>query len=790
MKSFISICAMLVFFFSITNGFSTEIIYPNIRFNSSLDHSNSTCIETALNQENLNSEMIYNYRFKQTFNGTTLDLNWGEGTWRSGYWGSHTGTPPTSTQDFHPLARDTSRRIVAYIHAYECNASIDQRLCATRIIKGLEYLCSAVREDDTNNTDWNPARILCQLPNGHYYYHGGHDNYQDVTNSVDYTKCVYETGLAARALYEGYYFIKNNPNLTDLNGNTIDTSELKYYIPKALVKAGNALLTVNYSDYNANYHCFGIWGLCSAYKLTNDTKYLNKALQIFVELKEDYNQEDREVHNGDFNTECNQSDDHCLWHNFNGYHDSYICYMGIIIRGLTELYTTLPEGYNLGNVNRDNIKSIIIKSLNEIFDRIRISSGPNPYILIPLTNTSEEAEYLDVNEFLTALCYTASAGITQFEPTVFNLESTFSFLITNMYNKYYSTPVYEDQATQSTMFEGLEQYQHLMKLKQNSMPLEDLFPEWNSTEKPYNFKLAHYTKSTKLIDLYDLSQSTEISGTSNAGTAFDMAVSGNFTRDAYLGEEMAYFRKLQMSDTHPCDLTLYDPFPNNSGIYAPLSGSQASGARRLLSWDGLYLNPRWSYLMTSGDYDGDGTDELAFYMYDSENNNNYIQIYRLSGNSVNPIYCRATHYPDSPIIFISTPVFSQIASGDFNNDGKDEVALYRGASINVLEIITFSINDSSNWLMEHYPFHSGNVTLPGQILGMNRIDWNQDGTDDIIMFTHAILRIVPLSQSRNCKMYYTVFHAENSLSSIYKLVDNKYINNLLWYPTYFAAGDF
>lgn len=127
--------------------------------------------------------------------------------------------------------------------------------------------------------------------------------------------------------------------------------------------------------------------------------------------------------------------------------------------------------------------------------------------------------------------------------------------------------------------------------------------------------------------------------------------------------------------------------------------------------------------LTSGDYDGNGVDDIAFFRKGSGSALNRILAYKINQD-----------YTFTKIIDFQMGGydFKGIASGDFNADGKDDLVIYRRGSGGVTTenwIITYTKNGSSLSLINSF-YESGGYDLKGITSG----DYDDDGIDDIGVF--------------------------------------------------------
>ncbi len=130
-----------------------------------------------------------------------------------------------------------------------------------------------------------------------------------------------------------------------------------------------------------------------------------------------------------------------------------------------------------------------------------------------------------------------------------------------------------------------------------------------------------------------------------------------------------------------------------------------------------------------GDFNGDGMDDIAF-MYNYGNKQPKILVFKSNGYSFGESW--ETWYTETGT-FKPDSVKERFTAGDFNGDGKDDIAAMYGYADNTTKILVFTSNGSSfnhweAWYTQNTP---GNYNADKVTGRFKAGDFNGDGKDDI-----------------------------------------------------------
>lgn len=259
----------------------------------------------------------------------------------------------------HPLIRDTARRVVAYIHKYR--GGDQKRVYIERIQAGLRYL---VDQQKANTSGWDYGSFI------QWTARPGKDQPNIDDTMLPNFGIQYSTGLAIRALVEGYFFCE------DIGWpETLRREQVVETVKKAADWLMRISTDFDSGTYNVapekislspvNYRCLTLWGLTSAYRLLQDSRYLLRAFDVYQRNISGY-----------------QDENGAWYYNYGGlepFHDTTPYYSGIVLRGLADLYDVLPPDFDRGRAgqkfNKASLKRQIVLTINHF---LTPGMGVNP----------------------------------------------------------------------------------------------------------------------------------------------------------------------------------------------------------------------------------------------------------------------------------------------------------------------------------------------------------------------------------------------------------------------------
>ncbi|WP_052442494.1 FG-GAP-like repeat-containing protein [Streptacidiphilus neutrinimicus] len=233
------------------------------------------------------------------------------------------------------------------------------------------------------------------------------------------------------------------------------------------------------------------------------------------------------------------------------------------------------------------------------------------------------------------------------------------------------------------------------------------------------------------------------------------------------------------------DLALFYNYTDNNSyhdaIYTLTADPGGSGyfAAPVLVWNSTTFGPN-TQMMTAGDFNGDGEADLALFYHYTDYSGNHVAILTLTAHSN-----RDGGFAGPTTVWSSTsfgPNTKYMAAGDFNGDGKSDIALfYNYTDNNGYHVSLFTLTADANG--------DGGLGIPANI--WNNTDWgpntkmmavgdfNGDGKADIALF---------YNYTDNSSYHVAIFTSSGSSGS----TPTDVWSNTNWGPSneFLVAGDF
>ncbi|WP_051540474.1 NlpC/P60 family protein [Clostridium ihumii] len=177
------------------------------------------------------------------------------------------------------------------------------------------------------------------------------------------------------------------------------------------------------------------------------------------------------------------------------------------------------------------------------------------------------------------------------------------------------------------------------------------------------------------------------------------------------------------------EIGLFYDYTNNNTELHILDPNELGNMSFRSSWESNSFNAnRITSKVTSGDFDGDGKDEIAA-LYDYGNSETGLFIFKAQSGSVNKFNCIKTW--ESPSF--TGGCIKGITAGDFNGNGKDEIVALYDYGNNNTAVFEFTRENDQSYSVEKTWESS---TFNGSCVGDRFVsgDYNGDGKDEIAMF--------------------------------------------------------
>ncbi|MGV8095154.1 MAG: hypothetical protein AB2L24_25150 [Mangrovibacterium sp.] len=683
---------------------------------------------TAFTRLHQYSDYIYNSNKLLSADSTGYVLNrnetWGPGSWGRGYFSWYVDrflfSGDSSKVNYnrwykerwscHPLVRDNARRVVAYVYRYKTGDRNKEYV--EKIAAGVNYL---VEQQNNNKRSgsflwWNFRKVMdkpdtSEIPDG---------------NATD---AEYETALALYALTEGYLFLKQ---LHDpVNEPLLERALSAIHISAkwCFVRSLNYDATMPDPKYSGkvkpsiNYRAFTLLGLVQAYRVTSDLAYLRRAADIYVKCIKDFQDE-----NGAWYYPDNKG--------INTYHDAKPYYMGITLRGLVLLYELLEPTFDDGD--RVPTKALLANSIYSTINHFLVkgNAGPNESRLdgdgrIRQYKMEGGANYkISGAQFNQGIKYALESSLcSDRDKKALSgiLNSSLRATANEVLNGYLSNSSEVD----------------MLSLSMYGCTSDDFFSKPQNQTGLVCYKNERSDRNA--VTIYKPGSGQVHQGNATAEKEFDLIATGDFDHDG-LDEVALYRKsdgkiiiykagsdydeKAQAGtiDTNiktfglmqPADYD-HDGFPEIVLYSTPdhLIHIYRLGSDRPLHTGHVTTKEAFS-LCSTGDFNYDGKDELAFY----RKSDGCIVIYKPDGTTANG-------FSETGIIETGIKSYDLMSTVDYDHDGCPEIVLYSHKLNHTVNIYRANSNA---------PVHSSRVTTKLPFTMLNTGDFDGDGKDELAFY--------------------------------------------------------
>ncbi|MGW2883425.1 LamG-like jellyroll fold domain-containing protein [Streptomyces sp. NPDC001233] len=201
--------------------------------------------------------------------------------------------------------------------------------------------------------------------------------------------------------------------------------------------------------------------------------------------------------------------------------------------------------------------------------------------------------------------------------------------------------------------------------------------------------------------------------------------------DTAFGSNTKYMAAGDFNGDHKADLALYYGYSDNQhdAVFTLTATSTGSGALAapVKRWDDTTFGPN-TKMMTAGDFNGDGKDDLALYYNYTDNNNQHDAIFTMTAGTAGALAAPTKLWDDTSF----GPNTKYMTAGDFNGDHKTDIALF------------YNYTANNNWDVAIFTMNGSPVSSPSAVWSqtnwgpntqyMTAGDFNGDGKTDLALY--------------------------------------------------------
>ncbi|MEW2161055.1 LamG-like jellyroll fold domain-containing protein [Streptomyces sp. NPDC007189] len=204
--------------------------------------------------------------------------------------------------------------------------------------------------------------------------------------------------------------------------------------------------------------------------------------------------------------------------------------------------------------------------------------------------------------------------------------------------------------------------------------------------------------------------------------------------DSAFGSNTKFMAAGDFNGDHKSDLALYYNYSDNNSqhdaVFTLTAASSGSGALAapVKQWDDPSFGSN-TKMITAGDFNGDHKDDLALYYNYTDNNNQHDAIFTMTAGTGGALAAPASIWNDTSF----GPNTKYMTAGDFNGDGKADIALfYNYTANNNWDVAIFTMNGSSPVSSPSAVWSQTNWGPSTQY--MTAGDFNGDGRTDLALY--------------------------------------------------------